>query len=136
MTRPTRRRLSPGVERVPCAVEVDLEPGGEVNRLAAADVDVRYVAAHIARGDVQRAAEPDRQVREVAADAPTGAVGNDRRGPRVRRAGHPLEVIVYEVDDRLRSQPGVTSPKRCYDSCPSSSEAEAARRDEGDVLVG
>ena len=95
-----------GVEGVPLAVEVDLEPGGEVHRLGRErDVDLGDVAEDVAGGDVQRAAERDRQVGEVAADALAGAVGVDRRGPGVRGAGDPFEVAVDVVDDRLDAFP-------------------------------
>ena len=100
------RRVVARVEGVPAAVEVGLEPGREVHRLGGRRrLDVRDVAEHVAGGDVQRPAEGDRQVGEVAAHALAGPVGVGGRGPRVRRAGHPGQVAVDEVDDRLHPRP-------------------------------
>jgi len=75
---------------------------------------------------------------EVAAHALTGAVCVDRSGPWVRRAGHPLEVAVHEVDDRLDALPArrqVPEPLPRF-VAKLVGEAEAARHDERDVLSG
>ena len=107
------RRVVARVEGVPATVEVGLEPGREVHRLGGRRrLDVRDVAEHVAGRDVQGAAERDREVGVVAADALAGPVGVGGRGPRVGRAGHPGQVAVDEVDDRLHPAPARREVRR------------------------
>ena len=59
-----------GVEGVPAAAEIDLEPGAEIHRLRLGrHADVAEIAGAVARRDVHAAAQRDREVREVAAHA-------------------------------------------------------------------
>src|SRR5262249_43274540 len=64
------RHVVAGVEGVPAAAEIDLEPGAEIHRIGLRRyADVAEIAGAVARRDVHAAAERDREVREVAADA-------------------------------------------------------------------
>jgi hypothetical protein len=78
------------------------------------------------------------KVRKVAADALTGAISVDRRGPWVRPAGHPFEVTVHEVDNRLDALPAGRAVAEAVPRLVAKLvwEAETARHDERDVLVG
>ncbi len=66
---------------------------------------MRDVAEDVARRYVQRAAERDREVREVTTHALTGSVGVGGRGPRIRCAGHELQLVMDVVDDALHPRP-------------------------------
>ena len=89
------RRVVAGVEGVPAAAEVDLEPGAEVHRVGLRrDADVAEVAGAVAGRDVQAAAERRRArcvksrqtpIRPRARRRPCGSAGAP--GSRTGRAG-------------------------------------------------
>ena len=133
------RRVVARVEGVPAAVEVGLEPGREVHRLGGwRRLDVRDVAEHVAGRDVQGAAEGDGQMRVVAADALAGPVGVGGRRPRVRRARHPGQVTVHEVDDGLDPAPARRQVPEALPGLVAElvGQAEAAGHDEAHDVVG
>src|ERR1700733_12866113 len=66
------RLIVPGVERMPLAIEVGLEPSGEIHRLRIGrHADIAEIAGAVTGWNVHAAAQSDRQVGKVAAD--TGA---------------------------------------------------------------
>src|SRR5262249_58493767 len=65
------RRIVSGVERVPAAAEIGLEPGAEIHRIGfLRNADVAEISGAIARGHIHAAAEGDGKMREVATDPP------------------------------------------------------------------
>src|SRR5262249_13616744 len=65
------RRIVSGVERVPAAAEMGLEPGAEIHRIGfLRNADVAEISGAIARGHIHAAAEGDGKMREVATDPP------------------------------------------------------------------
>ena len=98
-TRPMRGMLWRGVERVPFAVEEDLEPGGEIHRRRIGrHADVAEIAVHVARRNVHAAAERDGQMREVAADADPLLMRLRRGAGRARIAVAEGQAVVDIVD--------------------------------------
>jgi MFS family permease len=93
-----------GIERVPAAAEIDLEPGAEIHRLGLGrNADVAEIAGAIARRDVHAAAQRDRQVGKVAAHAVAldHDVGGGPGGAGVLVAE--ADVRMNEIADRLHA---------------------------------
>ncbi len=95
-----------GVDRVPAAAEIDLEPGAEIHRVRVAeDADIAEMAGAVARRDVRAAAERDGEMGEVAAD--TCAVGKAAEGG-AQQVGLPVvegDALVGEIEDRPDARP-------------------------------
>ena len=67
---PDATLIVPGVECVPFAAEIDLEPGVEIHwRRISRNTDIAQIAVHIARGNIHTAAESNGQMREIPANA-------------------------------------------------------------------
>src|SRR4029453_10845214 len=100
------RRVVAGVEAVPAAAEIDLEPGAEVHRLRLGrHPDVAEIAGAVARRDVHAAAERDGEIREIAGHA--AALDRDL-GRGLGGAGVLIaeaQVGMHEVADRLHARP-------------------------------
>src|SRR6202035_4600717 len=64
------RHVVAGVEGVPMATEIGLEPAGEITRgVGRRHADIAEIACAVSRGNIHAAAERDRKMRVVAADA-------------------------------------------------------------------
>src|SRR5712672_2860861 len=86
------RMIVAGVEGVPLAGQIDLEPAGKIHRCGIRrNADVAHIAGAIARRDAHAAAEGQRQMREIATDA--GALLID-----VVRGLHVIRMLVAEGD--------------------------------------
>ena len=95
-----------GVERVPLAGQIDLEPAGEIHRRGiAGHADVAEIAGAVARRDVHAAAEGQREMRKIAADAGALLVDVMRRLHVMGVLVAESDVVVHEVDDGLHARP-------------------------------
>jgi len=99
-----------GIERIPAAAEIDLEPGAEIHRLGlGGNADVAEIPGAITRRDVHAAAQRDRQVGKVAAHAATldhdVGGGPGRAGVLVAEG----DMGMNEIADRLHARPA----RRC-----------------------
>ena len=102
-----------GIERVPLAGQIDLEPAGEIHRRGIGrNADIAHIAGAVARRDAHAAAERQRQMREVAAHAGALLVDVMRRFHVMRVLVAEGDVVVHEIVQIActRAQPGGVLP--------------------------
>ena len=125
-TRPIRGVLWARVEGIPAAVEVGLEPGGEIHRARIhRHADVAQVTGAVPRGDIHAATEGDGEVRVIAADAGplleslpgrlrgAGMFGNRRRYDYGRNRRSPgRDTTQWAIGRRGSRPPGTANRSR------------------------
>src|SRR4029434_2401324 len=100
------RGIVAGVEGVPMAVKVGLEPGGEIHRaIGRRHADVAQVAGAVTCGDVHAATEGDGEVRVITANAGPLLESLPGRLAGARVLVAKCDIPVDEIADRLDASP-------------------------------
>src|SRR5262245_10612154 len=95
-----------GVEGVPAAAEISLEPGGKIHRRGlAGNADVAEIPLAIVRRDIHAAAQRHRKMSEVAADAAALGMGLGAGAVVARVVIAEFEMVVHVIADRLHLLP-------------------------------
>ena len=102
---PDARNIVAGIECVPLAAKIRLEPSGEIHRaVRRLHPDLAEIARAIARRNIHAAAKRDGKMRVVAAYAFAFLEGLER-GFRNRELVAEGDVVVHKVADRLHAIP-------------------------------
>src|SRR5262245_61125280 len=95
-----------GIECVPAAAEISLEPGGKIHRRGIARyADVAEITGAIARRDIHAAAQRHCKMGEVAADATALGMALGGGAIAARMVIAEFEMVVHVIADRLHLLP-------------------------------